>query len=94
MNTLDAISDAIIPVLRRHGVTKAGFFGSIVREELTENSDVDLLVELDDTASLLDLISLKLTLEEQLGRPVDLVEYSQVKPSILKEVLRSEIRIV
>ena len=38
-------------ILRRHGVTRAAFFGSVARGQESENSDVDILVEFaPDTA--------------------------------------------
>jgi predicted nucleotidyltransferase len=44
------------------GVKKAAFFGSIVRGESTENSDIDLVIEFEGKKSLLDLAGLKLEL--------------------------------
>jgi predicted nucleotidyltransferase len=38
---IEDIKKTIIKVLRRHGVKKDTFFGSIVRGESTENSDID-----------------------------------------------------
>ena len=83
------IKRKIIPILKRQGVTKAALFGSIVRGELKKGSDIDLLVSLPGGKTLLDLVRLKLELEEKLGRKVDLVEYAAIKP-ILKEIILSE----
>lgn len=88
------IKQAILPVLRRHGVKRAGMFGSFARGEATPESDVDILVELDGQASLLDFIGIKLELEDVLGRRVDLVEYAAVKPRLRDRVLREEIPIL
>ncbi|GAJ19415.1 unnamed protein product, partial [marine sediment metagenome] len=61
-------------------VGKASFFGSIVRGEATEKSDIDLLVELPRKASLLDLVGLKIELEEKLGKRVDVLTYNSLHP--------------
>ena len=49
------VREKIIEILRRNDVKKASFFGSIVRGEMTEESDVDLLVEFEGKKSLMDL---------------------------------------
>jgi len=42
---IEPVREKIIDILRENGVKRASFFGSIVRGEMTEESDVDLLVE-------------------------------------------------
>jgi predicted nucleotidyltransferase len=49
---MQPVREKIIDILRRNDVKKASFFGSIVRGELTEESDVDLLVEFEGKKSL------------------------------------------
>ncbi|GCC10852.1 nucleotidyltransferase domain protein [archaeon] len=44
--TVKEIKDRILPTLKKYGVTRAGVFGSVVREEATEDSDIDILVEI------------------------------------------------
>lgn len=88
------IREKILPVLRRHGIKRAGIFGSVVRGEATPESDVDILVELDELASLLDFIGIKLELEDVLGKPVDLVEYVAIRPRLRAHILREEVPIL
>jgi len=38
----------IVPILKRYGVVRAAVFGSFVRGEMTEDSDLDILVEFGD----------------------------------------------
>ena len=78
-------------MLRRHSITRAGVFGSIARGQATPESDVDILIELDRQASLLDFIGIKLDLEDVLGRSVDLVEYAAIKPRLRDRILRDEV---
>lgn len=91
-NDIVKIKKKIVPILKKHGVKKAGVFGSVARGEQNKKSDVDILIKFkkDDDKSLLDLVSLKLDLEEVLKRKVDLVEYSTIKPLIKKSVLREQ----
>jgi predicted nucleotidyltransferase len=84
----------IIPILNRYGVKKAGLFGSCIRGELREDSDIDILVELDSDLSLLDFIKIKLDLEDTLDRPVDLVEYSTIKPRLKDRILKEQMAIL
>jgi len=54
---IEPVREKIIDILRRNGVKRESFFGSIVRGEMTEGSDVDLLVEFEGRRSLLDLVT-------------------------------------
>src|SRR3990172_3848239 len=89
------IRDRVLPILKRHGIKRAGVFGSVVRGEAGEGSDVDILVEIErDDVSLLDFVGIKLELEEALGRRVDLVEYSALKPLLRDRILAEEVPIL
>ena len=88
------IREKILPVLRRHGIKRAGMFGSFVRGEATPESDVDILVELDRQASLFDFIGIKLELEEVLERRVDLVQYAAIKPLLRERILSEEVTLI
>lgn len=90
---ISKLTSIIVPVLKKHKITKAGFFGSYAKGKNTDRSDIDLLVELTYPMSLLDMIGIKLELEELLGKKVDLVEYQAIKPVIKDSILKSEIRI-
>lgn len=77
-----------LPELRdRYGVSYLGIFGSYVRGEQNETSDVDILVEFDRPGTLLDLIHLQNELVDRLGVRVDLVEKNGLKPAIKPYVL-------
>lgn len=94
MPRIQNIADKILPVLKRHDVRKAGVFGSIVRGESTEGSDIDVLVELPPNLSLFDFIGIKLELEDVLGKKVDLVEYASIKPRIRERILNQAVSIL
>lgn len=92
---LEDIKNKILPILKRYDIKKAGIFGSFVRGEAREGSDIDILVEIErDDISLLDFVGIKLEIEEAIGRKVDLVEYSTIKPLIKKQILSEEVAIL
>lgn len=65
--------DEVIALGRAHRVSNIRVFGSVARGDDDENSDIDLLVDLDPHADLFDLAALDIELEELLGHPVDVV---------------------
>jgi len=87
---LEEIKRKIIPLLRRFDVKKAAFFGSFVRGEEKEDSDIDLLVEFKGEKSLLDLVGLKIELEELLGRKVDVLTYGSLHPLLKDRILQEQ----
>ena len=91
---IEEIKQKILPILHQYDAQKAGLFGSCVRGEMKEDSDIDILVEIQQDISLLDFVGIKLEIEEILGREVDLVEYNTIKPIIKEEILREEVRIL
>lgn len=71
----------------RYKVQELGIFGSYARQEQTEASDVDLLVEFSETPSLLKFVNLENYLSDNLGVKVDLVHKSGLKPRIGERIL-------
>jgi predicted nucleotidyltransferase len=89
------IKNKILPILKKYDIKKAGIFGSVARGEARDDSDVDILVEIEsDNLSLLDFVGIKLELEETLGRKVDLVKYSAIKPIIKTQIVSEEVAIL
>jgi hypothetical protein len=91
---LEQVRARVVPVLERYGAKRAGLFGSYVRGQLREDSDIDILVQIEKDISLLDFIGIKLEIEESLGRKVDLVEYDTIKPLLRDIILGEEVRIL
>lgn len=91
---LAEITEKILPILKETGVTRAALFGSSVRGEAHEQSDLDLLVEFPPDQSLLDLAALKLRLEEVLGRPVDVLTNDAVHPRLRPYIERDQVPIL
>lgn len=91
---IDSIAAAILPILKTEGVIRSSLFGSFVRSEETSPSDVDILVELPEEKSLLDLINLEHKLEDALNRDVDLVTYRSIPPRLLPYIERDQVQIL
>jgi predicted nucleotidyltransferase len=84
------IKEKILNALKQNDVKRASLFGSIVRGELTDESDIDILVEFKGEKSLLDLVGLKLELEEMLKRKVDVLTYNSLHPLLKDRILREQ----
>lgn len=85
---------AMQPALRRrYPIRRMGVFGSYVRGEQREDSDLDVLVELGDGITLLDYAGLPSELTEALGIRVDLANQRTLKPRIGRRIL-TEVRTV
>ncbi|RLG24086.1 hypothetical protein DRN76_04465 [Methanosarcinales archaeon] len=84
------IREKILNALKQNDVKRASLFGSVVRGELTDKSDIDILVEFKGKKSLLDLVGLKLELEEMLKRKVDILTYNSLHPLLKDRILREQ----
>lgn len=77
------------PELRRLGVKRCGVFGSFVRDEHQDQSDVDILVEFEPDKKTFDnFMRLAFFLEDLFGRRVDLITTESLSPYIGPHILR------
>jgi uncharacterized protein len=77
----------------RFGVKSLSLYGSAARDQATEASDIDLLVEFDRPTGFFGLIELQEHLEKILGRKVDLGTPGSLKPRIRDRVLAEAIHV-
>ena len=77
----------------RYGVTRLGIFGSVARNEASDDSDVDIVVE-TQVPDLLMMVNLKEDIEQLLQRKVDLVRYRVRMNPFLKKRIDNEARYV
>lgn len=71
--SLDEIYRICIPIAEKCGVDKPYIFGSYVRKEAAENSDIDLLIDKGNVLNLLDYFASVSDLENGFGKHVDVV---------------------
>ena len=81
----------ILAAAAKYGASNVRVFGSVVRGEAHLGSDVDVLVDLEEGRSLLDLAGLHLELEALLGVPVEIG--TDVKPRFRERVATEAIRL-
>lgn len=79
--------DRLIAICQAQGVKRIGVFGSVARGEATEQSDIDLLVELSQRISLLQFAALERRLSEELGRKVDLLTEAALSPYLRRQIM-------
>lgn len=70
-------------LVRRFGITDLALFGSIARDEATDASDVDVMVEFDGRSTAKRYFGVQFYLEDLLHREIDLVQ---------KDVIRVELK--
>jgi predicted nucleotidyltransferase len=95
MNRIEKIKEILAmhrdELRERFKVKEIGVFGSYVRGEEKEGSDIDILVEFDEPVGLISFVGLKNHLSDLSGVEVDLVMKSALKPRIGKRILNEVI---
>jgi predicted nucleotidyltransferase len=88
LETLQSQKAKILEIAEQYGASNIRVFGSVARGEANEDSDIDLLVDLEPGRSLLDHIGLMQDLADLLGRSVDVVETDTLHELIRDQVLK------
>ena len=89
LSDIQSRKEQILEVAARHGASRVRIFGSVSRGDASPSSDIDLLVHLNENATLLEQIGLKNDLEDLLGCNVDVVDDDAVSPAI-RDVIMAE----
>ena len=83
--------DIIINTMMPFHPMRIGIFGSVARGENTENSDIDILYQLENAVGMFTIVRIKDDLEEKLNRKVDLVSekylHPELKPHIMNDLI-------
>ena len=97
MELRDSVKDKIIKILKEHNITKASIYGSYARGEANENSDIDIVVELN-RRSLFELVGLKQDIEDATGLKVDITTYhgldNSPREGIKDKIKKDEVKII
>ena len=92
--------DSIINTIKQNkeklfklGINRIGLFGSYVRNQANEDSDIDILIDFDSNSkiSLFELIEIEEMLESLFERKIDLALMRKLKPHISKHILNEVI---
>jgi len=92
-NALHLLQEHKETICQRFGVRHLSLFGSTVRDEARENSDVDVLVEFDGPATSDRYFGLQFYLEDLFGCPVDLVTDKALRPELRPYIEKEAIRV-
>lgn len=80
------IINTIVDYLKQYKVVEIGVFGSFARDEMTDKSDIDILVEYGRGTTILDIVKMKQELYELIGRKIDLVSKRAVRKRIMENI--------
>jgi predicted nucleotidyltransferase len=90
---LTELEKHVADIQERFSVKALSIFGSIVRDEAGDDSDVDVLVVFEQKASFDVFMDLKFYLEDLLGRGVDLVTDKALRPQVRRAIQEELIRV-
>ena len=87
---LDIDREKLAAFCRRHHVRKLSFFGSVLRDDFTEESDVDVLVEFEpgERVGFFRLFEVEDELSRLLGRKADLLTPGFFRPRLREKILK------
>lgn len=83
----EILSQSKLIIQEKYKVKEMGIFGSYVRGEQNEASDIDILIDFEQAPSLLKFVELENYLSDAIGIKVDLVMKRVLKPTIGKNIL-------
>ncbi len=81
----------ITTILRNYPISKAAIFGSFAKGLENKYSDIDILIEPSEPITLFQILKIEKDIKNATKRKVDVVEYSAIKSSIRKSVLKEAI---
>ena len=86
----------VIKLCKKYSINELSIFGSSIREDFTQNSDVDFLVTFDQNSkvTLFNIIELENEFAKLLGRKVDILEKESLKNPIRKNKILSSREII
>lgn len=91
VNNIPLMSADIARFCEQHHIQRLALFGSVLRDDFSPTSDIDVLVEFEPQApvGLMTFARIQRELSELLQRPIDLVTPDGLKPLIKQSVLDS-----
>ena len=93
LDKLHQMRDEILRIARKHNAEKVYVFGSCARREETSDSDVDLLVDFNQKATLFDQVDIQEEMHSLLDCKVDVVSKRGLHPYIRSRVLAEAVEL-
>jgi predicted nucleotidyltransferase len=91
--TLEILAKLKPDLEKRFGVTRLALFGSTVRDEAQDSSDIDIIVAFDGPATSEKYFGVQFLLEDELGHPVDLVSEKAVRAELRPFIEREAVNV-
>jgi len=93
---LEIDDSAIAALAKKYKVKELAFFGSVLRDDFNDSSDIDILVEFidDNRYSLFDLYGIRDDFEKILGKEVDLIEKQGLRNPYRRDNILKNARVV
>lgn len=87
------LRDQLPRLQKQYGISSLELFGSYVRGQQKRGSDLDLLVEFDNTVplSLFDIAGIEYELSGLVGIRIDLVEKGAIRPALRQRILKEAV---
>ncbi len=89
--TIEELRNRIAPIAQQHGVQSVSLFGSYSKGTATDDSDIDLKIEKGKLRSLFQICGFRLSVEDALERPVDLVTSESSDQDFLDMIEKDEV---
>ena len=89
--SVDELRMIVSDIAKQYGVKKVALFGSYSTGKQTPESDIDLLIDKGDIKGLFMLNSFINSLQDKLGKDVDVMTYDSLDRSLIKDYLNNEI---
>ena len=88
--------DDVVHLCKKYYINELSIFGSSIREDFTENSDIDILVSFINNSkiTLFDIMNLEKEFSQLLNREVDIVEKAALKNPIRKDKILSSRKVI
>ena len=93
LDRLQQMREKILQIARKHNAEKVYVFGSCARKEETPESDVDLLVEFNQNATLFDQVDIRDEMHSLLDCEVDVISKRGLNPFIKRRVLAEAVEL-
>ena len=93
LDRLKQLKEEILQIARKHNAEKVYVFGSCARKEETPDSDVDLLVDFNQDATLFDQVDIQDEMNSLLDCKVDVVSSRGLHPYIKRRVLAEAVEL-
>ena len=91
--TIPEMEQTLVGILKKHDVSSIGIFGSRARGDARPDSDLDVLVNFQETKSLLTLVGIERELTEATGIKVDLLTEAAISPHLIERI-KAELKVI